>query len=121
MGKFVIRKVDSGVKFDLKAGNGEVIATSEVYDSYASCVKGVESVRKIACAGKIEDLTAPGKPLTNPKIEVYEDKRGAFRFRLKARNGQIVAVSEGYTTHAACLDGVESVCRNAPIAPMEEE
>ena len=60
MGKFVIRKVDSGVKFDLKAGNGEVIATSEVYDSHAACVKGVESLRKIACAGKIEDLTERG-------------------------------------------------------------
>lgn len=120
MGKFVIRKVDSGVKFDLKATNGEVIASSEVYDSHAACVKGVESVQKIACAGKIEDLTVPGKPLTNPKIEVYEDKRGAFRFRLKARNGQIVAVSEGYTTHASCLDGVASVCKNAPDAQIEE-
>ena len=120
MGKFVIRAVASGMKFDLKATNGEVIATSEVYDSHAACVKGLESVRKIACAGKIEDLTAPGKPLTNPKIEVYEDKRGDFRFRVKARNGQIVAVSEGYTTHSACMEGVESVCRNAPDADMEE-
>lgn len=120
MGKFVIRAVASGVKFDLKAGNGEVIATSEVYDSHAACVKGVESLRRIACAGKIEDLTAQGKPLTNPKIEVYEDKRGDFRFRVKARNGQIVAVSEGYTTHSACMEGVESVCRNAPDGEIEE-
>ena len=121
MGKFVIRAVASGMKFDLKATNGEVIASSEVYDSHAACVKGVEVVRKIACAGKIEDLTAPGKPLTNPKIEVYEDKRGAFRFRLKARNGQIIAVSEGYTAKAGCLNGIESVKRNAAEADVVEE
>ena len=46
---------------------------------------------------------------------------GEFRFRLKARNGQIVAVSEGYTTHKACLDGVESVRKNAPEAEVVEE
>ena len=120
MGKFVIRTVASGVKFDLRAGNGEVIATSEVYDSRAACHKGVESVRKIAAAGKVDDLTAGEKPMTNPKFEVYEDKRGGFRFRMKSRNGQIVAVSEGYTTLQACLDGVESVCRNAPDGEIEE-
>ena len=109
MGKLVSRAVASGVKFDLRAGNGEVIATSEVYDS-----------RKIATAGKVDDLTAGEKPMTNPKFEVYEDKRGGFRFRMKSRNGQIVAVSEGYTTLQACLDGVESVCKNAPSAEIEE-
>ena len=44
MGKFVIRTVSSGVKFDLKATNGQVIATSEVYSTEASCRKGVASV-----------------------------------------------------------------------------
>ena len=46
MGKFVVRAVPSGIKFDLKAGNGEVIATSEVYSSEASCKKGIESVKR---------------------------------------------------------------------------
>lgn len=121
MGKFTVRAVVSGIKFDLRAGNGEVIASSEVYDSPAACRKGIQSVRKIASAGKIDDLTISCKPLTNPKIEVYADKGGQFRFRLKARNGQIVAVSEGYITHQACLDGVESVRKNAPEATVEEE
>ena len=120
MGKFVIRAVASGVKFDLKAGNGEVIATSEVYDSRAACIKGIDCVRKVASTGKVEDLTAPGQPLANPKFQVYEDKRGEFRFRLKARNGKIVAVSEGYSTIGACLDGIQSVCNNAPDAEIEE-
>ena len=48
MGKFVIRKTATGVKFDLRAGNGEIIATSEVYETEAACLKGIESVRKNA-------------------------------------------------------------------------
>lgn len=48
MGKFVIKTTATGVKFDLKAGNGEVIATSEVYSSDAACKNGIESVKKNA-------------------------------------------------------------------------
>ena len=48
MGKFVIRTTSPGVKFDLKAGNGEVIATSEGYKAAASCLNGIESVKKNA-------------------------------------------------------------------------
>ena len=48
MGKFVVKATASGVKFDLVAGNGQVIATSEVYNAEASCMNGIESVRKNA-------------------------------------------------------------------------
>ena len=48
MGKFVVRKTNTGVKFDLKATNGQVIATSEVYTTEAACLKGIESVKKNA-------------------------------------------------------------------------
>ena len=51
---------------------------------------------------------------------MYQDKAGEFRFRLKARNGQIIATSEGYTTKNACENGVESVRKNAPEAAVEE-
>ena len=54
------------------------------------------------------------------KFEVYKDKRGEFRFRLKAGNGQTIATGEGYTTKAACLNGIESIKKNAPEAPVEE-
>ena len=121
MGKFVIRRIRSGIKFDLKAANGQIIATSEVYETKNTCLNGVESVRKNATTEKVEDQPVSSKVLTNPKFEVYGDKSGAFRFRLKSRNGQIIAVSEGYTTHQACLDGVESVRKNAPDATVEEE
>ena len=121
MGKFVIRKVSSGIKFDLKATNGQVIATSEVYESEAACKKGIESVRKNAPIAAFEDQTAEGfEVATNPKFEMYQDKAGEFRFRLKARNGQIIATSEGYTTKNACENGVESVRKNAPEAAVEE-
>jgi len=121
MGKFVIKTVKSGIKFDLKAGNGEVIATSEVYTSEAACKNGIESVRKNATLAKLEDQTAEGfETVTNPKFEVYQDKAGEYRFRLKARNGEIIAVSEGYKAKASCLNGIESVRKNAPDAPVEE-
>lgn len=121
MGKFVIRRTATGIKFDLKAGNGETIATSEIYETEATCRKGIESVRKNAAKAKLEDLTEPEKPVTNPKFELFQDKKGDFRFRLKARNGSVIAVSEGYSTKAACINGIESVRRNAPDAEIGEE
>jgi len=57
MGKFVLKETATGFKFDLKAGNGEVIATSEVYSTKAACENGIESVKK-NCVGEIEDQTA---------------------------------------------------------------
>ena len=122
MGKFAVKTVKSGIKFDLKAGNGEVIATSEVYTSRAACLKGVESVRKNAPAAKLEDQTEEGfQAVTNPKFEVYTDKAGEFRFRLTAKNGQTIAASEGYKSLASCKNGVESVKKNAPDAEVTEE
>ena len=121
MGKFVIKTVASGIKFDLKAGNGEVIATSEVYTSKSACENGIESVRKNAPVAAIEDQTIEGFATEkNPKFEVYKDNKGEYRFRLKATNGQIIATGEGYVAKASCLNGVESVRRNAPEAPVAE-
>ena len=120
MGKFVLKKTATGFKFDLKAGNGEVIATSEVYSSEAACKNGIESVKK-CCVGEIEDQTAEGFEAEKcPKFEVYTDKAGEFRFRLKAKNGEIIAVSEGYKAKAGCLNGIDSVKKNAPEAETEE-
>lgn len=120
MGKFVIRHTASGYKFDLKATNGETIATSEVYSAPAACKKGAQSVANCAAGANLADLTA-GQDAINPKFELFEDKSGEFRFRLKARNGKIVAVSEGYKTKAACENGIESVRKNALEAPIVEE
>ena len=120
MGKFIVKTTNTGIKFDLKAGNGEVIATSEVYASKAACLNGIESVKN-SCVGGIEDQTVEGfEAVKHPKFEIYLDKGGEYRFRLKARNGEIIAVSEGYKAKASCINGIESVKKNAPDAPTEE-
>ncbi len=122
MSKFAVRTVNSGIKFDLKATNGQVIATSEVYESKAACLNGVESVKKNAPIANLEDQTVAGfETVTNPKFEMYVDKAGEYRFRLKARNGEIIAVSEGYTAKASCENGIASVRKNAPEAEVVEE
>lgn len=122
MGKFVIRNVASGIKFDLKAKNGETIATSEVYTSEAACRNGIASVQKNAPEANLENQTVEGyTPATNPKFEVYQDKTGEYRFRLTAKNGQIIAVSEGYKAVAGCLSGIESVRKNAADSEIVTE
>ena len=119
MGKFLVKKAKGGVMFNLVAGNGEVIATSETYKTLASCKKGIASVQKNAASG-IEDLTEKGKEISNPKFQVYKDKKGQFRFRLKAANGQIIAVGEAYKEKEACVNGIASIKKNAPKAAIEE-
>lgn len=118
MGKFVVKTTNTGIKFDLKAGNGEVIATSEVYSSEAACMNGIESVRT-NCVADVEDQTVEEVvTLKHPKYEMYVDKAGEYRFRLKARNGEIIATSEGYKAKASCINGIESVKKNAPDAEI---
>ena len=118
MGKFIIKTTNSGYRFNLLATNGQVIATGETYSSEDACRSGIESVRT-SCLGPIEDQTVENFEVqSHPKFEVYQDKVGEFRFRLKARNGQIVAVGEGYKRLASCLNGVDSIKRNAPEAPV---
>ncbi len=122
MGKFKVKTVASGVKFDLCAGNGQVIATSEVYNAEASCLKGIESVKKNAPIANFEDQTVEEiVTAVNPKFEMYTDKKGEYRFRLKARNGEIIATSEGYVAKDGCLNGIESVRKNAPDAEIVKE
>ncbi len=118
MGKFVIKETKTGFVFNLKAGNGEVIATSEVYNTEKACKSGIESVRK-NCTAAIEDQTVEGfEKVKNPKYELYTDKKGEFRFRLKAKNGEIIATGEGYKAKASCKNGIKSLQKNAPEAAV---
>jgi uncharacterized protein YegP (UPF0339 family) len=119
MGKFVMKETATGIKFDLKAGNGEVIATSEVYTTERACKAGIESVKKNAPIAGVEDHTVEEiEKVKHPKFEMYQDKSGGYRFRLKATNGEIIAVSESYTSKAGCSNGIESVKKNAPEAEV---
>lgn len=76
-------------------------------------------MQKNAPVAAVENQTVEGYAVEkHPKFEVYTDKAGEFRFRLKATNGQIIAVSEGYKAMASCMNGIESVKKNAVDAPV---
>lgn len=121
MSKFVIRQVETGIKFDLCADNGEIVAVSEVYSGRAGCLRGIESVRTCARLGRVADLTLNDENrLTNPRFEIFRDRRGDHRFRLRSRNGKLIAASEPYKSKAACLNGVRIIIASAPNAPVEE-
>lgn len=123
MGKFVIRNTPTGVKFDLKASNGEPISTSEVYKSEKSCRAGIASVKKNAPIAEVEDTTEEGfAKVKHPKFQIYMDKSERYRFRLRATNGQIIAsCGEPYNSKKACLNGIDSVKRNAPDAEIKKD
>jgi large conductance mechanosensitive channel protein len=95
-------------RFRLRADNNKIVAVGEAYEQYASCLNGIKSIQK-NCKAQVEDTTVEGQRLPNPKFQVYKDTAGKFRFHLNARNGEIIAESEGYETKDACLNGIEAV------------
>jgi hypothetical protein len=54
------------------------------------------------------------------KFEVFTDKAGKYRFRLKAANGQVIAQGEAYESKDSCMKGIESIKKNAPEAQVVE-
>ena len=123
-GKFIIRQAkDGSYMFNLKASNGEIIATSDMYSSLEKCKKGIASIQNNAPIANIEDSTVEGEVevKTNPKFEMYRDKGGEFRFRLKAKNGSIIAKSQGYSSKTNCKNGIESVKKNAATEEIISE
>lgn len=123
MGKFFIKKTNTGIKFDLKAANGQTIGTSEVFTTKAACLNSIASVQKNAPDAPIEDQTVEGyETLKNPKFVIYNDKAGKPRFKLNARNGEnILACGEPYESMKAVLNGIESVKKNAVDSQIVEE
>ena len=117
-GKFIITTTKNGeFTFNLKAGNGEIILTaSETYTTMGACENGINSVKKNALAA-IEDQTRE-ESIKNPKYELYQDKSGEFRFRLKAGNGENIGKSEGYKAKASAKKGIASIGKNAPEAAV---
>ena len=84
MGKFVISQAKNGVKFNLKAANGEVIASSQVYKDEKYCRKGIASVINNAPVAPIEDQTVEGfTPCKHPKFYVYKENAGEIRLSFK--------------------------------------
>lgn len=106
-GKFELYKSTNGqFRFRLKAGNGEIILSSEAYESKSGAENGIQSVKTNA-----------------PDDARYERKVGSGNqpyFVLKARNGEPVGRSENYSSNSAMENGIESVKRNAPEARVED-
>ena len=106
-GKFEITTRKNGdFQFNLKAGNGQVILSSQGYKTKASCLNGVESVKKNA--------------VNDARFERKTAKDGSFFFNLTATNGQVIGSSEMYTSNAACENGIASVAKNAPDAAVND-
>lgn len=120
MGKFLIKKNNRGYTFNLIAANGEVIGTcGEVLNTLQTCKKSIESVITNAPIAAIEDQTVDGYQEEKcPKFEIYLDKQGEFRFRLKARNGEPILASEGYSAKNGCKNGIDSVRKNVEGATV---
>lgn len=107
MAKFVIKlRKDGEYQFDLKASNGQVILTSEGYKAKASCLNGIESVRKnSADDGKYEKKTTAN---------------GKHHFNLKATNGQVIGSSEIYESVSGMNNGIASVKKNGQTPNVED-
>lgn len=106
MGKFEIYTDKAGeYRFRLKAGNGQIILTSEGYTSKDGCENGIESVKE--------------NSQDDARFERKETATGC-KFTLKAGNGQAIGESEVYTSDAACENGIQSVMKNAPDAEVVE-
>ena len=121
MGKFALKHTDAGYSFNLMADNNRIIATSQVYTTKEAAKKGIDSVSDNAPFAPIEDQTEENYEKKElPKFEIFKDKAGEFRFRLKAANGEIIAASEGYKAKLGCLNGIESVKNNTIWSETEE-
>ncbi|MBI1341652.1 MAG: DUF1508 domain-containing protein [Terrimonas sp.] len=108
MGKFVLTTRKNGeFQFNLQAGNGQVILTSEGYSTKAACMNGVESVKKNAGA--------------DSRFERKSAANGKFHFNLKATNGQVIGSSQMYETEASLENGIRSVQSNAGEASIDDQ
>ena len=108
MGKFVINQRTNGeFQFNLKAGNGQTILSSEGYSSKSACSNGIESVKT--------------NSQDDSRYEKKESKNGKYHFNLKAGNGQIIGSSEMYESAAGRDNGIESVKTNAPDATIDDQ
>ena len=119
--KFQVYRDASGkFRFRLRANNNQIVATGEGYETKASCLNGIGSIKK-NCDAKIEDLTVVEEgTVPNPKFQVYQDAKEKFRFRLRAANGEIIAEGQGYEEKEGCLHGIEVIggCASAEIEDL---
>ena len=114
-----LRPTPTGFRFELIASNGQAVVGSEVYSAKAACLKGARSVIAVSEKAPCVDLTR-GETAANPRFEIFQDKAGGYRFRLRSRNGKIIAASESYQTRYGAARGVEAARRSAGEAVLPE-
>lgn len=122
-GEFLIKKSkDDRYVFTLIARNGKVIAVSQIYEAPKNALIGINSVITNAPIANMEDQTIKDyTELSFPKWEIYIDREGKFRFRLRATNGLCILHSQGYTQKSSCKGGIESVIKHAGTAKIEKK
>ncbi|NKI35626.1 YegP family protein [Wenzhouxiangella sp. XN79A] len=107
-GKFEIYKDKAGeYRFRLKAGNGQNILGSEGYAKKASCMNGVESVKKNA--------------QNEARFECHKTPTGKWTFKLKATNGQVIGTSQTYSSESGCKNGMKSVATQSANATVDDQ
>lgn len=119
-GTYKVRRISNGYKFDLVTSNGEFLGASELYSSIDSCMNGIATVQRNANAFTEDQTISNYEVVRNPKYEVYCDKSGEFRFRLKAMNGQIIMVSAGYKNKKMCLEVISKIKKSADSIDVEK-
>jgi len=107
-GKFEIYKDGKGeFRFRLKSGNGQNVLASEGYAKKASCLNGIESVKKNC---------------SNPKrFQMNSTPSGKFRFNLTSSNGQVIGTSQNYDSESGCRNGIAAVARAADGAKTDDQ
>jgi uncharacterized protein YegP (UPF0339 family) len=96
--------------FNLKAANGEVIGTSELYVSKWNAQRGAVTVRKLVRLARATSQTTPAP--RKVRFEVFTGEDSQTYFRLRAGNGEILLGSEGYSSRSAAEDGIAAVVAN---------
>lgn len=118
MGKFTVQRIKAGFKFNLKAGNGQIIASSGVFHLMEECLSAIEQVKTCAFA-PVEDQTLSSvEPQPFPKFEICHADRGGICFYLRDGKGNLLAHSKNYTAKRSCLAGIRSIAENAPDAEV---
>lgn len=118
MGKFTVQQMKAGYKFNLKAGNGQIIASSGIFHVLEDCLAAIDRMKQCALAA-VEDQTLPSHPAPPfPKFEVRHSERGAISFYLYDAQGVQLAHSKKYTAKRSCLAGIQSIAENAPDAEV---
>ncbi len=118
MGKFTVQQMKAGFKFNLKAGNGQIIASSGVFHRQDDCMRAIRQVMQFAHA-PVEDQTAHAFVIQPfPKFVVSHGARGFIGFCLYDEQGEELAHSKNYTAKRSCLAGIRSIGENAPGAEV---